>query len=95
MFTPKTPAEKTPLQEAIDSVLIDLQGYTAETEDHAKCVAQLTELYALKELDKPKSISPDTKAIVACNILVTALVIGHERTAVITTKAKDFWLKLH
>jgi hypothetical protein len=94
MFHLKTQTEKTGLDEAIDSALTDLQGFTAETEEYARTVDQLTKLYAIKDQERPKSVSPDTLAIVAGNLLGIVVIVGHERANVVTSKALNFVLKL-
>ena len=40
-----------------------------------------------------RRVSPDTMAIVAGNLLGIALIVGHERMNVVTSKALGFVLK--
>lgn len=94
MFTRKTPApmqEPTLLDQNIEDVektlLSDLE---VGGEDHARAVAQLKELYALKNGPVRERINPNTVAMVAGNVLVTAVIVGYERSHVINSKAVTF-----
>lgn len=93
MFKPAPRREKTGLENAIDELLSELKGYTSESEEYAQMVDQLTKLHALKEAEKPKRVSKDALVTVGGNILVVAVIIGYERSNVITSKARDFLLK--
>lgn len=94
MFTPKDPDEKSGLEKAIDTVLSEMATLSSDSEDYAKMVDQLTKLYSLKEIDQPKRISPDTLAIVLGHVVGILMIVGHERTHVVTSKAMQFVLKL-
>lgn len=94
MFNPKTQTEKTGLEEAIDSALTDLKGYTADQEEHSAIVDQLTKLYAIKDQESPKRVSPDTLVTVGANLLGVLVIIKHEQVNVITSKALAFLPKI-
>lgn len=94
MFSSKPPAEKTGLEVEIDRVLNNMKEFAAEDPEYAKCSRQLARLYKLKQIDKPKRVDPDTMALIAGNILVTVVIVGHERAHIITTKALQFLPKL-
>ncbi len=94
MFTPKTPTEKSGLEKAIDSVLTDMNTVTSETEEYAASVDQLVKLYSIKDIDRPKRVSPDTLAIIAGNLAGILVIVGHERANIVTSKALGFLLKL-
>ncbi len=94
MFRPETPTKKTGLEKAIDSVLIDMNTFTSETEDYAASTDQLVKLYTLKDIDRPKRVSPDTLAIIAGNLFGILVIVGYERANVITSRASNFLLKL-
>lgn len=96
MFNRKPHVPNAELEEAIASALTDLKGFTAETEEHAAAVEQLTQLFAIRELDKPsrpEPINPNTLLLVAGNIFITAMIVEFERVGIVTSKAKDFWMK--
>lgn len=90
MIIKRPPAEKSGLDLAIDEVLREMQGFTAETDEYAKMTTQLEKLYNLKEIDCPERVSRDTIVIVIGNLLGIAMIIGYERTNVITSKALTF-----
>ena len=94
MFKSEDPHEKSGLEEAIDDVLARMKDMTPEEEDYAKCVDQLSKLHKLKEDEKPSRVSPDTMVTAGANILGIVLIVGHERAHIITSKVKDFVLKL-
>lgn len=95
MFTKKTPAEKTRLDEAIDSVLTDMSTFTAETDEYTKCVDQLTKLYALKDAERPKKgVSPEVWLPVAGNLAGIVVIVGYEHAHVVASKALTLLPKL-
>jgi hypothetical protein len=83
----KPQPEQTGLQNAIDEILREMQGFTAETDEYAKMVSQLEKLYALKACEKPDRVSMDTMAIVLGNIIGVIIIVGYERTNVVTSRA--------
>lgn len=91
MFTFKPPDESG-LQGVIDKHIEEMKDEPVTSDDYPKMVKHLTELYSLKY--KPQRISPDTAALVIGNIVGILLIVGHERAHVITTRAKDFILRL-
>lgn len=93
MFSFKPPPEKTPLDEAIDKLHSEMSTHRGDTEEYAKMVKQLTKLYSLKEINPPKRVSPDTLLIVLTNLFGIFMIIRHEETNVMTSKAMNFVLK--
>lgn len=94
MFTKKS-QNNAGLEKAIDELQSELSQTTMrDSEKYTALVEQLKALYALKDLDRPKRVSPDTWAIIAANLAGIVLVIGHERVNVISTKALSFVPKL-
>lgn len=91
MFTFKPP-DDSGLQKVIDDHIAQMKDEPVTSDDYPKMVQHLTELYSLKE--KPQRLDPNTAAIVLGNILGIILIVGHERAHVITTRAKDFILRL-
>lgn len=79
------------LDEAIGEALESLNPYD---DDYVKKVEAVERLYKLKEVNNPRSVSPDTIAIVLGNLLGVILIVSHERTHVLTSKALSFVQKL-
>lgn len=94
MFKSKDPHEKSGLEDAIDAVLADMKTHDTTSDEYAACVKQLAKLHKLKEDEKPSRVSPDTLVVAGANLLGIVLVVGHERAHIITSKARDFVLKL-
>ncbi len=92
MFNPEN-TEKSRLDQAIDTIFDEMSDLRSDEEDYATMVNQLTKLYALKEPESKKRVSPDTLALVAGNLLGIILIVGHERANVVTSKAMQFVMK--
>lgn len=88
MFNPFR-REDPQLSEAIAEVYKEMKSLTADDSAYIKMREQLTELNALKN----KGIDPNTLLVVAGNVMIAAVVITHEQTSVITTKALPFLAK--
>lgn len=86
----KTKKEKTGLEQAIDDILFEMKGKDADSDEFAAMVARLDTLYKLKEIDKPKRVSADTLATITGNLVGIALIVGYERSNVMTSKALSF-----
>jgi len=94
MFTAKPRDEESGLKKAIDEVIREMARRSSDSDEYAKMVDQLSKLYSLKEIDSPGRVSPDTLAIVIGNLIGIILIVGHERTNVVTSKALSFVMKL-
>jgi hypothetical protein len=82
--------EKSKLDEAIDEIFSEMAGLTSDSDEYAAMADQLTKLYALKEIDRPQRVSPDAWAAVLGNLAGILVIVGYERTHVITSKALPF-----
>ena len=94
MFAKRTQTEKSGLEKAIDELHVELNSVMGDSEQYSKIADQLVKLYKLREFDAPKRVSPDTLVIVAGNLLGIAMIVGHERAHVVTSKALSFVMKL-
>lgn len=86
MFINK-PVTTTSLDEAIEEALRELKGHDAHTESYAQVVDQITKLHAIKDNNKPDRVSKDTLALVLGNITGIVMIVGYERTHIVTSKA--------
>lgn len=93
MFKKVNPTDAL-LEENIERVLQDLKSEGPETERFAQIQAQLTALYAIKNENRSRRVSPDTLATIGANLLGIGIIVGHERTAIVTSKALGFVRKL-
>lgn len=83
--------EKSGLEDAIDKILREMAKESSDSEEFARMADQLVKLYTLRK--EPKRISPDTLAVVIGNLVGIIMIVGHERTHVVTSKAMQFVLR--
>lgn len=94
MFTPKTNPLNAKLDENILAVHDALKAEEPETERYAQIREQLTALYAIRNEARSRRVSPDTLATVAANLIGIGIIVGYERTNIITSKALGFIRKV-
>jgi hypothetical protein len=94
VFKKKTQIEKSGLDSAIDDVLSEMKGFTADADEYSKMVDQLTKLYSLKACDKPERVSKDTLAVIFGNIVCVVVIVGYERSNIVTSRALNLLIKL-
>lgn len=82
------------LEENIERLLQDLKGEEPESEKYASMADQLTKLYAIRNETRSRRVSPDTLATIGANLLGIGIIVGHERTHIVTSKALGFIRKL-
>ena len=88
VFTFKTQTDDSGLQEAIDNALIALKDHKPETKEYSTIVDQLDKLYGMRR--KPNSVSKDALVGLVGNLFGIGMILGFEKTNVITTKAMSF-----
>ena len=92
MFKWRT-SKKSGLVQARDEAVFELQGFEAHEKEYKRIVARVKALTHLIDLEKPERLSPNTIAMILGNAGITLVVVAYESRNVMTTKAKDFWLK--
>lgn len=95
MFNPKPAEEASGLEKTLNALFEEMSGTPCESEEFAKMADQLQKLYPLKDHDSKSRVSADVKATIAANLIGIALIVGHERAHVVTSKALNFIKKLH
>lgn len=93
MFNRTDPTDAL-LNENLERVLQDMKGEEPESEKYATMADQLTKLYAIKNENRSRRVSADTWATVGANLLGIGIIVGHERTHIVTSKALGFIRKL-
>jgi len=83
----RPPKEKQPIDIAIDATF---DAYDPEGDDAHKHLKSLKLLHTMKAQTGPKAASADTKLMVAGNIVGILLIVGYERSHVVTSKALQF-----
>jgi hypothetical protein len=93
VFNRKPAVEVHELDETITSVISEISGLEAGTEQYTAAAGSLKVLIEARAVDKatakPK-ISPDAIMTVAGNLLGIGLILGFEKANVITTKSLSF-----
>lgn len=85
------PTTKTPLDEAIDEVLLSMRMYSPDTDEYAKMLTQLERLYKLRSPKKEsKSVSPDVLVNAIASVTGIGMILGFEKAHVVTSKALSF-----
>lgn len=82
------------LEDAIAAAYATLTTHEPHSDEYAAIADQLTKLYALKESNSKRRVSPDTLAMIAGNLAGILLIVGHERAHVVTSKALNFVMKM-
>lgn len=82
------------LNETIDRIMLDMKTEDPDSEKFATAADQLVKLYALKNENRSRRVSPDTLATIVANLLGIGIIVGHERTHIVTSKALTFIRKL-
>ena len=93
MFT-KSNTKTSGLQEAIDALVLELSREHPGSERYTTILTQIDTLRKLKALETSEPVSNNTLALIGGNILVTGMILWHERANVITTKALSFLTKM-
>jgi len=84
---------KTKLEEALDRAYAKLENLDIDSKEYRDCLDHIAKLHKMKEDEKPDSVSKDTVALIAANLLGIFMIIHHERVDIITSKALPFVVK--
>lgn len=91
MFT--RPTTKSTLEITLDSELIQLRELNPTSKEYEKTLETVSKLHRMKQDDKPATLSPDTVAVVAANLLGIMLILKYEKFDIVTSKALGFVMK--
>lgn len=93
MFNRK-PKHRTFVYDTYAELAQKLVTYDETSEEYAKILDQIVKLHKLEEAETSNSrISPDTLALIGANLIGLVLIIHHEQTGIITSKAFGTLLK--
>lgn len=81
------------LEKEIHSALNKMSKMDVSSKEYSDSVDNLNKLLEAKEKGKSKSLSPDTLAVIAGNLLGIILILNFEKLDVVTSKALGFVLK--
>lgn len=93
MFKKKPDTNRIGLEKTIDDLIVRMAEVRPETPEYKAMTENLTKLYALRDEKSNKSVSPDAVLAVAGNLMGIAMIVGHERVGVVTSKALQFVMK--
>ena len=82
------------LEATIEAVHARMADVQMDSEEYDRLTTQLSKLYKLREHDSKQTVSPDTLVLAGANLLGIMMIVGHERTHVVTSKALSFVSKL-
>jgi hypothetical protein len=84
------PKPKTKLELAFDQALSDMQNHASDTKEYEIVLNRVQTLHKMKEAEKPSRVSADTWVLAGTNILGIAMILVHENSGLITSKALSF-----
>jgi hypothetical protein len=93
MFNKKPDTNRQGLEATIDDLMAQMSEHQPDSPEYKAMVENLTKIYTLRDEKSNKVVSPDALLAVAGNLLGIALIVGHERIGVVTSKALQFVLK--
>ena len=95
MFRDKDiPKHQRLIEEELVRVLSVLPQHQADTTEYGALLSSVERIHKLMEINRPLTVSRDTLATVAANLVGILLIIKHEDVNVITSKALGFIIKL-
>jgi hypothetical protein len=77
----------TPVDSLIDAVLEEMHAKGVYSDDYPDLMRKLEKLYKLKTKDRRPTVSPDTLALIAGNLLGILVIVAYEQKHVMTSKA--------
>lgn len=84
--------KKSKLDVEIDRKLDDLRR-ADQSPRFDQIMSQLEKLYKMKEAETSRRVSPDTWALIGANLFGILIIVTHEYTNPVTTKALQFAIK--
>lgn len=93
MFKKTPDTNRIGLEKTIDNLIASMSNVSPDSPEYKAMTENLTKLYALRDEKSHKSASPDAVLAVAGNLLGIAMIVGHERVGVVTSKALQFVMK--
>lgn len=87
----RTPRKMTRLESEIETQLIRLRENVNDSEEYDRILSRVETLHKMKE--KPNTVSAETWVLIGANLLGIVIIITHEYTHPITTKALQLAMK--
>ena len=93
MFQKPPSSNAQGLTDTIDHLISEMAGSEGSSEEYTTMTNNLETLYKLKAEEAPDRIKLDTIAVVAGNLLGILIIVGFEKSHVMTSKALSSLLK--
>lgn len=77
----------------IDRATRELTNHPIGSEEYVRTLDQIVKLHKMLEGDKSSTVSENTLVVVAANLLGIIMILAHEWTGPITSKALSFIIK--
>jgi hypothetical protein len=81
------------LEAEIDRATRELKNHAIGSEEYVKTLDQIVKLHRMVEEEKSSSVSKDTLVSAGTNLLGIILILAHEWTGPITSKALGFIIR--
>lgn len=81
------------VDEEINRLFVELSNVAPSSDEYGCIVSRIETLSKLKTSSQKSTVSADTVAIIAGNLLGIALILGYEKVNVVTSKALGFVMK--
>jgi hypothetical protein len=81
------------LDDAISRVLEEMKTTDLDSDKYLALLSNLESLVRLKKEQSANRISPDTKALVAANLIGILIIVGYERGHVMVSRGLNFVLR--
>lgn len=78
------------LKRANDRALRELEDQSVASEEYGAILDRIVKLHEMQMNEKPASVSPDTLAVIAANLVGIVLILHYERLNVIRSNAMRF-----
>ena len=88
-----SPKQTSPLDKAFNDALLALDDLHPSDESYGSIVDNVVKIHRMKTEEKPSPVSRDTLALIGANLVGIVLILTHEHTHVIASKAMSFAIK--
>ena len=88
-----TGKEASALDDATSRILEEMKTTDLDSDKYLSLLSNLESLVRLKKEESVNRISPDTKALVAANLLGILIIVGYERGHVMVSRGLNFVLR--
>ena len=93
MFQKPLSSNAQGLETTIDNLILKMADHEGDSDEYTKMADNLETLYKLKAEDQPNRVDANTIALVAANLLGIIIIVGFEKSHVMTSKALSNLLK--